>query len=734
MIPTKSSSDSNGCNNISSNCVVWQGPDISCINLCQGDTVSDVVAALATKLCEITDGISNEPDLTGFDLKCALPSGATPTTLAENLQAIVTYICSLPTSSGSDYTEPNISLCTELQYENPAAGGGTITSLPLSAYALLVGNKLCTIIQSIATLTTQVNSIDTRVTTLEAFFPLPTATEVQIIPNCVTSTIGQLTDLSIVVAALETDFCALQTATGTPNVINNAVGQQAILNGDNMLSVSAQTYSAQTGWKTSPVNMANSLQNAWIVIKDLYDAVATIQTECCPGACDSLVFDFSATRLLDSNSLTTHIILDLSASTIPSGFADTSGTTPVTISDSATPAGTVVTNINLTSLAQNTPYTTNIPVSTINGNGDLTVSINSSFTKEGNICQESKTKSVAANIPCPADTASSNVTATGFDIAFTNILGTTAVYTVDVMDGSVVAATSGAINTPGATVTQSFTGLTANTNYNVRITVVYQGETKVCTLFPVKTADAVPPCNQGIDIVFAFDYSFSMAGLINIAKGAVTNLISTIKTASGHPTYEYRIGLMLYDEAGNLDQTPTYNSASNYTSLPAAQRVIQNGTGNNTQFFTAMELLQANNETTFTAQLAKLNNGTDLPMGGGGDVPEAGLPAVQQIVNMQICGPFRPNVAKIIVLLTDETEGGFNDTIDAADVTLGNNLATVLNTQGIKFIAMGPGADNLTGGVAIYEVLAAATGGTTTTTFNASAIATAITNACGDPT
>lgn len=727
MIPTKSSSDSNGCNNISSNCVVWQGPDISCINLCQGDTVSDVVAALAEKLCEITDGISNEPDLTGFDLKCALPSGATPTTLAENLQAIVTYICGLPTDTGTPYTEPNISLCSALQYD---VGGTTITSLPLSQYALLVGNKVCDILATITTIQTQLNSIDGRVTVLESFFPLPTSTEVQIIPKCVTSTVGQLTDLSIVVAALETDFCDLRTATGTPTVINNAVGQQAILNADNMLSVSNQTYSAQTGWKTSPVNMANSLQNAWIVIKDLYDAVATIQTECCPGACDSLVFDFSATRLLDSNSLTTHIILDLSASTIPSGFADTSGTTPVTISDSATPAGTVVTNVNLTSLAQNTPYTTNIPVSTILANGDLTVSINSSFTKEGNICQESKTKSVVANIPCPADTASSSITATSFDISFSNLLGTTAVYTVDVMDGSVVAATSGAINNPGATVNQSFTGLTANTNYNVRITVVYQGTTKVCTLFPVKTADAAPPCNQGIDIVFAFDYSSSMAGLINTAKAAVTDLISTIKTASGHPTYEYRIGLMLYDEAIGLDQTPSYNSASNYTSLPEAQRKIQNGTGTNTQFFTAMEMLQSNNETSFTTQLAKLNNGTDLGMGDGGGIPEAGLPAVQQIVNMQLCGAFRSNVAKIIVLLTDQSEGGFNDVSDAADVTLGNNLATVLNTQGIKFIAMGPGADNQTNGTAIYEVLANATGGTTTTNFSASDVQTAITNAC----
>ena len=727
MIPTSSSSDSNGCNNISSNCVIWQGPDISCINLCNGDTVSDVVAALAEKLCELTAGISNEPDLTGFDLKCALPSGATPTTLVENLQAIITYICSLPTDTGTPYTEPNINLCTALQYES---GGTTVTSLPLSQYAELVGNKLCNIIATITTIQTQLTSLDGRVTVLESFFPI-TSSEAQIIPKCVTSTVGQLTDVSVVVGALETDFCDLRTATGTPAVINNAVGQQAILNGDSMLSVSGQTYSAQTGWKTSPVNMANSLQNAWIVIKDLYDAVATIQTECCPGACDSLVFDFSATRLLDSNSLTTHIILDLSASTIPSGFADTAGTTPVTISDSATPAGTVVTNINLTSLAQSAPYTTNIPVSTINGNGDLTVSINSSFTKEGNVCQESKTKSVAANIPCPGDTASSNITATGFDISFSNLLGTTAVYTVDVMDGSVVAATSGAINNPGGTVNQSFTGLTANTNYSVRITLVYQGTTKVCPLFPVKTADAAPPCNQGIDIVFAFDYSFSMSSIINTAKTAVTDLINTIKTASGHPTYEYRIGLMLYDEAGNLDQTPTYNTASNYTSLPASQRVIQNGTGNNTQFFTAMEMLQTNNETTFSAQLAKLNNGSNLGMGGGGGNPEAGLPAVQQIVSMQLCGAFRTNVAKIIVLLTDETEGGFNDTADAADITLGNNLATVLNTQGIKFIAMGPGADNTTNGVAIYEVLANATGGTTTTTFSASDVATAITNACG---
>ena len=62
-------------------------------------------------------------------------------------------------------------------------------------------------------------------------------------------------------------------------------------------------------------------------------------------------------------------------------------------------------------------------------------------------------------------------------------------------------------------------------------------------------------------------------------------------------------------------------------------------------------------------------------------------------------------------------------------ITLGNNLATLLNAQGIKFIAMGPGSNNQTNGVAIYEVLATANGGTTTTSFSVAAVETAITNA-----
>jgi len=65
-LPIQSNSTQEGCNPISSNCVIWQGPDIPCINLCNGDTVSDVVAKLAEKLCTLLD----QTTISAYDLSC----------------------------------------------------------------------------------------------------------------------------------------------------------------------------------------------------------------------------------------------------------------------------------------------------------------------------------------------------------------------------------------------------------------------------------------------------------------------------------------------------------------------------------------------------------------------------------------------------------------------------------------------------------------------------------------
>jgi len=77
-----------GCNPISSNCIVWQGPDIECINLCKGDTVTEVVYKLATELCKIIDTFN----VSNYDISC-LDLACTPKTFEELIQATITAIC-----------------------------------------------------------------------------------------------------------------------------------------------------------------------------------------------------------------------------------------------------------------------------------------------------------------------------------------------------------------------------------------------------------------------------------------------------------------------------------------------------------------------------------------------------------------------------------------------------------------------------------------------------------------
>lgn len=53
-----------GCIPTSSNCIIWEGPNIECIDLCKGDNVTEVVYKLATLLCEI----ENELECSNFKI------------------------------------------------------------------------------------------------------------------------------------------------------------------------------------------------------------------------------------------------------------------------------------------------------------------------------------------------------------------------------------------------------------------------------------------------------------------------------------------------------------------------------------------------------------------------------------------------------------------------------------------------------------------------------------------
>lgn len=238
-----------------------------------------------------------------------------------------------------------------------------------------------------------------------------------------------------------------------------------------------------------------------------------------------------------------------------------------------------------------------------------------------------------------------------------------------------------------------------------------------------------PPCNSGMDVVFIFDYTGSMGGQIEAAKTGAGSIITTIQNQSS--PNPYRLGIVLADETDSRTNS-SYSSAAAYTSLPAAQRFVNTGVGSKFQWITAMEVMSENNVSTFTSQLGKINNPTGgLSLGWGVGGPEPTDMALSRVVEHDFAGAFRTGVAKYVIIITDIVPGGNDDTANGLDVTEINRLKAVCLSKSIKVIVLGAGVEQQIEGKYIWKELANGTGGSWNTSYNASAIQTAIINGCG---
>lgn len=85
-------SDSN-CLKTSSNCIVWDGPDIPCLSLCKGTPITAVLYQLAMKYCDILAPLS-----AAYDLKCL--NVADENSLPDIVQALIDRICEIELTPG----------------------------------------------------------------------------------------------------------------------------------------------------------------------------------------------------------------------------------------------------------------------------------------------------------------------------------------------------------------------------------------------------------------------------------------------------------------------------------------------------------------------------------------------------------------------------------------------------------------------------------------------------------
>ena len=331
-------------------------------------------------------------------------------------------------------------------------------------------------------------------------------------------------------------------------------------------------------------------------------------------------------------------------------------------------------------------------------------------------------------LPCPGNISISAVVQDGFTVGFTQNLGTTAVYVVDVLDagGTTVIATQ-TITNPAPNPSIQFTGLIPDTTYNVRITTQYQGATEVCASTPITTLTGSAPCSAGMDVSFVIDYTGSMGPIIDSVKSGVSNLVSTISTLSG--ANDYRLSLVTADEyyTGG-GSAPSYSACATYTGLPTSQKIVNIGTNNVTQYITAWEMFQNNNGVSFTAELDKLNGGVDgtcINLGNGAGTPEPTDYAAQLVTTSNLTGSFRAGIAKYVIIITDKLPGGTGDSFNNTVWAGIQSMITYANLNGIKYFVCGPGTSYTGGSVTPlypWRELATQTGGN----WNVSADATTI--------
>ena len=263
MIPSNSNNKA-GCDPISSNCVIWQGPDLTCVNVCHGDTVSDVVANLCTELALLISA-----DGTGVDvdaINTGSLTGSTSTTLTELIQQIIdNLVAEAAKVADSGLTcaetllcESNVPGCLQKDAGSPVLG--------TSAYLEFLGSEVCELTSDLSQLAKGAVTANTNnITQLQS--------DQYETPKIYTSSIGtpsSLQSIDTVLQKFELEYSLLKNALNTPTALYGGVSAQGT-----MLPLDPAGW--QGAYNFSPTTVAHTVENLWSVIKDLRSKVTTLE-------------------------------------------------------------------------------------------------------------------------------------------------------------------------------------------------------------------------------------------------------------------------------------------------------------------------------------------------------------------------------------------------------------------------------------------------------------------------
>jgi hypothetical protein len=274
--------DNSPCSPISSNCVIWQGPDIPCIKLCAGDTISDVIASLATELCTVLDTLN----VTNYDLSCFNLTACAPNDFTALIQFLIERICAIQTELTIVADPATSPVGTTKSTKSTGADTlitvadcfvvGTVTVMTVSEYAQAIGTKVCSLVSQIAVINSQITDLSIRVTNLEnttvVIPPTPT-----IILDC---TIGTLIAGNSYAIDTVLDELINNTTNGLCSYTNTSTGVLGLpsqLLTSYITSCSFNTdVTSDPNWTITPTTLPEVITNLWIALCVAYSNTTTI--------------------------------------------------------------------------------------------------------------------------------------------------------------------------------------------------------------------------------------------------------------------------------------------------------------------------------------------------------------------------------------------------------------------------------------------------------------------------
>lgn len=323
----------NNCiDTIPSSCIPWNGPNIPCLGLCKGDTVSDIVVKLATKICELAEPY----DLQALTLECALEifSADEPVTRTINsvLQLLINNQCGIKdlidnlqgqlTGLSQDNFIVDLKCLAEVDgYGNP---------LPYTEETVIQGliNEICSMKNTVSFLAGQYTEMQNQIDNLN-MEPLIDEKDVS---TCINPSL-------------------LPTSTQLKNTSNALCNYIETIGDDTSIAIALSKipsnwnaqFQAEPGWIINPINFMEQMNNVFIALSSSLSRIEQIENNCCTPSCELVKIGFS---IQEADGEIIIRFRDLDGTYVPSGWISESNvmtiTDPETNQTTSFSVGTIV--------------------------------------------------------------------------------------------------------------------------------------------------------------------------------------------------------------------------------------------------------------------------------------------------------------------------------------------------------------------------------------------------------